>query len=83
MSISNIIYVALLSSFIFTLLEKWGIREQITMRAPKLISEMSECDFCLTFWIDMFLSILFLIFTGDWSCLLIPFFATPLFRIIL
>lgn len=49
----------------------------------KLISDMLDCDFCLSFWISLVITALIAIITFDFSWLLIPFMSTPLIRFLL
>jgi hypothetical protein len=49
----------------------------------KLISDMLDCDFCLSFWVSLVIAALIAIITFDFSWLLIPFMSTPLIRFLL
>lgn len=77
---TEILLLSLLSSFAILLITKIGLRERAQIYAPRLLSEMFGCDFCLSFWTCAVFSILFFIFEGDWIILAYPFFATPLTR---
>lgn len=83
MFIDYCILIALGASFAITLLNKWGLRESVIVRAPKLLSDMFSCDFCLCFWASVLLSLLVAMWTGDFLILAAPFFSTPLARILL
>ena len=80
-SIELILSVAAMSAFLILAITKLGIREWVQIRAPKLISELFNCDFCLSFWVCLFFSLVLLIFTGDTRLLITPFLASPLTRL--
>ena len=76
-----ILIISLLSSFIILLLGKLGIREWVQVHGLKIFSDMFSCDFCLSFWISLGISVIIFIF-GD-SNLLVFFYSilsTPLIR---
>jgi hypothetical protein len=73
--------VALASAFFILLISKIGLRDKVILRAPKLISQMFECDFCLSFWVALVISILFSIMLGSWVVLIVPLLSAPLTRI--
>lgn len=47
--LSALIYIALAAAFVILLIGKLGIRDNIIAKAPKLISQLFDCDFCLSF----------------------------------
>lgn len=75
--------IALVAAFIILLIGKLGIRNYIIARAPRLISQLFECDFCLSFWISFILAIFLAIFFDELSILFIPVLSTPITRILL
>ena len=77
----DIIFLALLSAFSILLITKLGLRDKAIERSPKLISEMFNCDFCLSFWTNMLIALFLTIATGDLSTLAMPIFAAPLTRL--
>lgn len=80
----NILYLALTASFFILLIERLGIRENVQTRAPKLISDMFRCDFCLSFWVCVVLSVIFYIFVyRNARVFLAPILVTPLIRALL
>lgn len=82
-TIHLIIYVALAAAFIILLIGKSGIRNEVIARAPKLISQMFECDFCLSFWTSLILAVILAILFQEMSILFIPLLSTPITRILL
>ena len=78
---TEILLLSLLSSFAILLITKIGLRERAQIYAPRLLSEMFGCDFCLSFWTCAVFSILFFIFVDrDWIVLSYPIFASPIVR---
>ena len=75
--------IALAAAFFILLMAKLGIRDEIVARAPKLISKLFACDFCLSFWMaEVFCICLFLV-TGDNGWVLVPILSAPLTRMII
>lgn len=81
--ICTIIEIALLSAFFILLAGKTGVREKIVCKAPKLISELFSCDFCLSFWTSVVFALLFAVFLREPVILLYPLFSTPITRILI
>ena len=81
--VMTVAVIALVASWIILLIGKNGLMEYLQIYSPKLISEMFSCDFCLSWWVGVALSVCFAIATGDWILLLCPFCTTPLTRILL
>lgn len=81
--LSALIYIALVAAFIILLIGKLGIRNSIIARAPKLISQLFDCDFCLSFWTSVILAVILAIFFSEFSILFIPVVSTPITRILL
>ena len=75
--------VACVSAFGILLIGKLGIRDEIITRAPKLISELFSCDFCLSFWFSLILAIILAIFFREIIVLFVPIVSTPIARILL
>lgn len=75
--------VTLLTAFTILLMNKTCVRNELAMRAPKLISKMLSCDFCLSFWAAMLYCLILFILTGDNGYFLIPFFSAPLTRMLI
>ena len=77
------VYIALIAAFAILLIGKLGVRDEIIARAPKLISKLFECDFCLSFWTSVILAIILAILFGEISLLFIPILSTPITRILI
>ena len=71
------------AAFVIMLLGKLGIRDEIVTKAPKLISKLFDCDFCLSFWLSLILAIILAIFLNSFSVLFIPILSTPITRLLI
>lgn len=81
--LSALIYIALAAAFIILLIGKLGIRDSVIAKAPKLISQLFDCDFCLSFWMSVILAIILAIFFKEINILFIPIMSTPITRILI
>ena len=81
--LSALIYIALAAAFVILLIGKSGIRDSIIARAPKLISQLFDCDFCLSFWTSVILAVILAIFFREMNILFIPIISTPITRILI
>lgn len=72
--------IAVTAAFGIMLISKLGVRDKVIMEAPKLISELFSCDFCLSWWTCVFLSIVVSAVTGMWAILCVAVLATPITR---
>ena len=81
--LSALIYIALAAAFAILLSGKLGIRDNIIAKAPKLISQLFDCDFCLSFWTSVILAIILAIFFREMNILFIPIISTPITRILI
>ena len=81
--LSALIYIALAAAFVILLIGKLGIRDNIIAKAPKLISQLFDCDFCLSFWTSLILAIILAIIFNEMSIIFIPIMSTPITRILL
>lgn len=79
--IANVLISALASSFVILFISKIGLREAFITTAPKPLSKMFDCDFCLSFWINVALCLFQFCTTGDAYWLIIPIYATPITRL--
>ena len=75
--------IACISAFIILFAGKTGMRDEIIARAPKLISQLFDCDFCLSFWTSFILAIILAIFFNEIRLLFIPIVSTPITRILI
>jgi len=73
-----IIYIALFSAFTIQLLRKIGLFEYVQVHGNDFFYQLSKCDFCLSFWHCLMLSIALVIYKQDFIYFIIPFFATPI-----
>ena len=80
---SALIYIALAAAFVILLIGKLGIRDNIIAKAPKLISQLFDCDFCLSFWTSLILAVILAIFFREMNILFIPIISTPITRILI
>lgn len=79
--LTDIIITALLSAFVILLITKIGLRDFVIERGPKLISKMFNCDFCLSFWTNVFIVLIMAASMGCLSFIIIPIFAAPVTRV--
>lgn len=83
-ALSRVVIVALLAAFAILLMDKWGLRHDVVMKTgSQFLSKLFSCDFCMSFWVSMFICVLVFIQTGSIEYLAYPFFATPITRILL
>lgn len=81
--LSALIYIALAAAFAILLIGKLGVRDEIIARAPKLVSQLFDCGFCLSFWTSLILAIILAIFFNEMSIIFIPIISTPITRILI
>jgi hypothetical protein len=81
--LSALIYISSSAAFAILFAERLGIRDKIVAEAPKLISQLFECDFCLSFWTSLILAIILAIIFNEMSIIFIPMMSTPITRILL
>ena len=81
--LSALIYIALAAAFAILLIGKLGIRDNIIAKAPKVISQLFDCDFCLSFWTSLILAAILAIFFREMNILFIPIISTPITRILI
>ena len=74
------IIIALFSCFVILFVEKIGYRELMQVRAPKLISELFSCDFCLSWWINLIITLVFCVIECEWYFICCAVAATPITR---
>ena len=74
------VIVAMIAAFMLLLAHKWGIVEYLQVHGNDFISKMAQCDFCMSWWLCVFLTVLVIRYTCDCNMLFIPFIATPIAR---
>ena len=75
-----VLCVSCATAFFILFLTKTGIRDRIVATAPKLISELFSCDFCLSWWTGLLLCIIMAIMSGDWAMLIAAACTAPIAR---
>lgn len=78
-----VLIVATVAAFLLSLLKKWGVIEYVQVHGNEFFAKMFNCDFCLSFWAGLALSILFVFITGNPALLLVPFCSTMITRYLL
>lgn len=76
MLIVYIVFVSGLSSFVISLMMKWGIVEWVQVHGNDFFHKMFSCNFCLSFWTNLLVCISLSIYISDARVLFIPFFST-------
>lgn len=74
------VLVALLAAFLLELAYKWGVIEWVQVHGNAFFSKMFNCNFCLSWWTGVALSVLLALVLWDAHCLLIPFVSTLMTR---
>ena len=74
------IIIALFSCFVILFIEKIGYRELMQVRAPKLIAELFSCDFCLSWWTNLIVALVFCVMEGELYFICLAVAATPITR---
>lgn len=75
--------VAMFATFMLLLLRKIGFVERMQVHGNWFVSQMSRCDFCLSFWLNLVFSIILVLVTNELTYIFTPFFSTPLSRHVL
>lgn len=72
----------MVAAFVLLLLGKWGFIDWLVIHGNNLLSQMAQCQFCLSWWANVILTILLCVYVQDFSAhyILIPFVATPITR---
>lgn len=78
-----VVCVALAAAFVVLFMDRAGLRERVVATAPKPISEMFGCDFCLSWWSCAALAVITAVICRDAAILAAPLFATPITRALL
>lgn len=76
----SIILIALASAFVLTLAYKWGVIEWMQVHGDKIISQMANCDFCLSFWSNVIVCMVVILVVDDVTIGLAPLFSTMITR---
>lgn len=85
------VIVALVVTFLYTLLNKWKVWEYLQVHADDwfciafnkdtdFFNQLFSCVFCTTWWMSVIICFFAAIFSGYWLFLLVPFCSTPISR---
>jgi len=72
--------VALTAAFIILLLKKWGVVEWLQVHGSNLVSQMANCDFCLSWWTSLSVAIALALCIDDWRAVFVSVLAAPICR---
>lgn len=78
--IDCIVLVALLAAFLLTLLRKWGVIEWVQVHGNEFFAKMFNCDFCLSWWACVLISLIAFVLTGNTVFFGVPFCSTMITR---
>lgn len=81
--ITRIVIVATLAAFVLLLARKWGGIEWMQVHGSRLVSEMANCTFCLSWWACVVVAFCFAVANLDVRWMILPFFATPVTRMMI
>ena len=73
-------FVSFFAVFLLLLAYKWKIVEWLQVHGSEKVSEMAHCDFCMSWWLSVSLTIIISPFVAEWWLVAVPFIATPLTR---
>lgn len=76
-------FIACFSAFVILFMTKIGFREYVEVNGSKLLSELFSCDFCLSFWTGLIITVFIVAFTGDFSLFLCAVITPPITRILI
>ena len=85
------VIIALADAFSIVLAYKWGVVEYLQVHADEwlyklfrvdtsLLNQLFSCNFCMSWWLSWFFSLILLWVTKDVRVLAAPFLATPISR---
>lgn len=74
--IFNIVIVGLMSAFFIELAYKWGIVEYAQVHGNNFIYKLFSCDFCMSFWTSLIITLVICFISGDFSNIFIPLGST-------
>lgn len=74
----SLILIPALSTFIIQFISVSGIREYLQIHSNKFFNKLLDCDFCLSFWVNIFIYSCYVIYTKDYSIWYYPIIATPI-----
>ena len=74
------VIAATLSAYLLILAAKWKVVEWMQVKGWKWLSALANCDFCLSWWLNVIVCLVAAVVTGDTIWIAVPFFATMLTR---
>ena len=74
------VIAATLSAYLLILAAKWKVVEWMQVKGWKWLSDLANCDFCLSGWVNVIVCLVAAVLTGDTMWIAVPFFATMLTR---
>lgn len=74
------VLIASFAAFLLILLAKWKVIEWIQVHGNDFFAKMANCDFCLSWWMNVILAVEFALTLGDCSLLVVPLFGTMITR---
>lgn len=74
------IAVALVAAFALLLLRKWGVVEWLQVHGNDIISRMAGCDFCLSWWTCLVVSLVVAAISQNGYIVCVSVLATPITR---
>lgn len=75
--------VALVAAWLVLVLKKTGAVTWLQVHGSDFIARLAMCDFCLSWWVCVALSVCGLFIAADAMFIFVPFLATPITRILL
>lgn len=79
-----IIEQAVLAAFTVLWLTASGNREALAAKTKsRKINKMLNCDFCISFWVNVICSAVLFLLSRDAEVAVYPFLATPITRVLL
>lgn len=74
------VITALVATFFLLLAYKWGAVEWLQVHGNDFVSQLANCTFCLSWWVCLAVSMIFIVESRDLSLLIVPVVATPITR---
>lgn len=74
------VIAATLSAYLLILAAKWKVVEWMQVKGWKWLSDLANCDFCLSWWLNVIVCLVAAVVTCDTMWIAVPFFATMLTR---
>lgn len=74
------VITALIATFFLLLAYKLGAIEWLQVHGNDFFSKLANCTFCLSWWMCLAVSMIFIFDSRDLSFLIIPVIATPIAR---